>query len=82
MNRSPQKKVSCGRMEKEVPQPVLQKNERLYPNLMNSRRPIRSSLLAPLHLTLSGMAAFSLKNGFAFDTQNSNAGTRAGIFYG
>ncbi|MBC7574658.1 MAG: hypothetical protein H7244_10010 [Herminiimonas sp.] len=61
--------------EKQLPE-----NERLYPNLMNSRRPIRSHLLAPLHLTLSGTAAFSLKNGFVFDNKNSSAGTCAGIF--
>lgn len=59
---------------------LLQKNERLHPILMNSRRPIRSHLLAPPHLTLSGLAAFLLKNGFAFDNEISGAGIIAGIF--
>ena len=57
-----------------------QKNERLHPILMNSRRPLRSCLLAPPHLTLSGLAAFLLKNGLAFDNEISDAGILAGIF--
>lgn len=60
----------------------LQKQERQQPNLMNSRRPIRSYLLKPHHLIQSGEAAFSLKKGLFFLKRNSSAGVIAGVFFG
>jgi hypothetical protein len=47
---------------------------------MHSRRPNRSYLFAPLNLILSGKAVFSLKNGFDFLKQYSDAGVVAGVF--
>jgi len=49
---------------------------------MDSKRPNRSYLLSPLHLTKSGKAAFSLENSLAFPKQNSDAGIIAGVFFG
>jgi hypothetical protein len=48
---------------------------------MNSRRPNRSCLLAPLDLTRSGKAAFSLEKALPFLEWNSNAGTVASNFW-
>lgn len=56
------------------------KQEGQQPNLMNSRRPIRSHLLKPHHLIQSGVAAFSFKKGLFFLKQISNAGMSAGVF--
>jgi hypothetical protein len=49
---------------------------------MDSRRTNRSSLLWPLNLTVSGMAAFFLKNLLVFLKQHSHAGLVAGVFFG
>jgi hypothetical protein len=49
---------------------------------MDSRRTIRSSLFLPLNPTLSGKAAFSLKNLLVFLKQYSHAGFVAGVFFG
>jgi hypothetical protein len=48
---------------------------------MDSSRPIRSNLFAPLYPTLSAMAAFSLEKGMVFVHQNSCAGVIAGVFF-
>jgi hypothetical protein len=47
---------------------------------MNKRRANRHYLFEPLYLTLSGMAAFSSKNGSYVSLQNSDAGRLAGVF--
>jgi hypothetical protein len=49
---------------------------------MDSRRTYRSSLLLPLASTLSGKAAFSLKNLLVFLKLYSDAGFVAGVFFG
>jgi hypothetical protein len=49
---------------------------------MDSRRTTRSSLLSPLNPTLSGKAAFSLKNLLVFVKEYSCAGFVAGVFFG
>ena len=58
------------------------KNRRAIPDLMDSRRTYRSSLLLPLASTLSGKAAFSLKNLLVFLKLYSDAGFVAGVFFG
>jgi hypothetical protein len=70
----------CSRHKQELQR--LRKQERQQPNLMTSRRPIRSHLLSPPHLIQSGEAAFSLKNGLFFLKHYSNAGMIAGVFFG
>jgi len=66
-----------GRKEKDC------RTEGLYPDLlMDSRRTYRSSLLLPLLPTLSGKAAFSLKNLLVFLKPYSDAGFVAGVFFG
>jgi hypothetical protein len=49
---------------------------------MDSRRRNRSHLPAPLRLTRSGKAAFSLEKVLAFLKWNSSAGGIAGVFFG
>jgi len=49
---------------------------------MDSTRPIRSYLFAPLYPIFSAKAAFSLKNGLVFIKQYSCAGIIAGVFFG
>jgi hypothetical protein len=49
---------------------------------MDSTRPNRSYLFAPLYPSFSAKAAFSLKNGLVFINQYSCAGLTAGVFFG
>jgi hypothetical protein len=49
---------------------------------MDSTRPNRSYLFAPLYPNSSDKAAFSLKKGLVFIEQHSCAGAIAGVFFG
>jgi hypothetical protein len=49
---------------------------------MDSTRPNRSYLFAPLSPNCSDKAAFSLKKGLVFIEQYSCAGMIAGVFFG